>query len=59
MRCTLYVMGGEVRCPTRGDIDVALCDACPDLVDVRRDRGRVSIVCSPPTRPLIALRGAF
>jgi hypothetical protein len=52
MRTTeLYVFGGRVHCPRRGDIDIDRCFTCDDLRDYEVSGDRAVLRCTG-RRPL-------
>ena len=50
MTMRLIIDRGRVNCPIRGDVDVDVCAACPNLRAIQEGTDRQVLRCSPPDR---------
>jgi hypothetical protein len=46
--CELAVVDGRVLCPSKGNIEVDVCEACPHLRAFRDDEDGTKLLCAPP-----------
>ena len=47
--CELAVVDGRVVCPSKGNIEVEVCESCRHLRAFRDDDDGTKLLCRPPT----------
>jgi len=46
--CELAVVDGRVPCPSKGNVDVEVCEVCSHLRAFRDDEDGTKLICKPP-----------